>query len=141
MFLKISDKECISTKDLRTISLTEKNDFIHFKFKDEEKSIELTQPRHTGVGSDYVEFANLVYAHCYMAIIMAELTAKCNINTSFDFILNDDDILLDKEDYEEKYDETKSEADTTDKKVIWNLMLADLIDDVLEDLDEYMEEF
>lgn len=126
---------------MRSISLTEKNDFIHLKFQNEEKSIALTQPRYNGVGSDYIEFANLVYAHCYMAIIAAELTAKCNINTSFDFILNDEDILLDKEDYEEKYDEIKSEADTTDKKVIWNLMLTDLIDDLLKDLDEYMEEF
>lgn len=73
---------------------------------------------------------------------MAELDNKCNISTSFDYILADDDLLLDKDDFDRKYGETKGEFDgLDDKNEILKVMVADLVDDLMDDFaDSYLED-
>jgi len=130
MFLKVSDEKCLTTKGLTKIEYNKTDKTIVFSYENESSSLE------------YAEFARDVYAHCYLAIIMAELDNKCNIATSFDYILADDDLLLDKDDFDRKYGETKGEFDGLDNKdEILKVMMADLVDDLMDDFaDTYLED-
>lgn len=143
MFLKVSDEKCLTTKGLTKIEYNKTDKTIVFSYENERKEqIFLDCPLYRGSSLEYAEFARDVYAHCYLAIIMAELDNKCNIATSFDYILADDDLLLDKDDFDRKYGETKCEFDGLDNKdEILKVMMADLVDDLMDDFaDTYLED-
>ena len=143
MFLKVSDEKCLTTKDLTKIEYNKTDKTIVFSYENERKEqVFLECPLYRGSSLEYAEFARDVYAHCYLAIIMAELDNKCNISTSFDYILADDDLLLDKDDFDRKYGETKGEFDGLDNKdEILKVMMADLVDDLMDDFaDTYLED-
>lgn len=143
MFLKVSDEKCLTTKGLTKIEYNKTDKTIVFSYENERKEqVFLECPLYRGSSLEYAEFARDVYAHCYLAIIMAELDNKCNISTSFDYILADDDLLLDKDDFDRKYGETKGEFDGLDNKdEILKVMMADLVDDLMDDFaDTYLED-
>lgn len=143
MFLKVSDEKCLTTKGLTKIEYNKTDKTIVFSYENERKEqVFLECPLYRGSSLEYAEFARDVYAHCYLAIIMAELDNKCNISTSFDYILADDDLLLDKDDFDRKYGETKGELDGLDNKdEILKVMMADLVDDLMDDFaDTYLED-
>lgn len=143
MFLKVSDEKCLTTKGLTKIEYNKTDKTIVFSYENERKEqVFLDCPLYRGSSLEYAEFARDVYAHCYLAIIMAELDNKCNISTSFDYILADDDLLLDKDDFDRKYGETKGEFDGLDNKdEILKVMMADLVDDLMNDFaDTYLED-
>lgn len=143
MFLKVSDEKCLTTKGLTKIEYNKTDKTIVFSYENERKEqVFLECPLYRGSSLEYAEFARNVYAHCYLAIIMAELDNKCNISTSFDYILADDDLLLDKDDFDRKYGETKGEFDgLDDKNEILKVMVADLVDDMMDDFaDSYLED-
>lgn len=143
MFLKVSDEKCLTTKGLTKIEYNKTDKTIVFSYENERKEqVFLDCPLYRGSSLEYAEFARDVYAHCYLAIIMAELDNKCNISTSFDYILADDDLLLDKDDFDRKYGETKGEFDGLDNKdEILKVMMADLVDDLMDDFaDTYLED-
>jgi hypothetical protein len=143
MFLKVSDEKCLTTKGLTKIEYNKTDKTIVFSYENERKEqVFLDCPLYRGSSLEYAEFAREVYAHCYLAIIMAELDNKCNISTSFDYILADDDLLLDKDDFDRKYGETKGEFDgLDDKNEILKVMVADLVDDLMDDFaDSYLED-
>lgn len=143
MFLKVSDEKCLTTKGLTKIEYNKTDKTIVFSYENERKEqVFLDCPLYRGSSLEYAEFAREVYAHCYLAIIMAELDNKCNISTSFDYILADDDLLLDKNDFDRKYGETKGEFDgLDDKNEILKVMVADLVDDLMDDFaDSYLED-
>lgn len=143
MFLKVSDEKCLTTKGLTKIEYNKTDKTIVFSYENERKEqVFLDCPLYRGSSLEYAEFARDVYAHCYLAIIMAELDNKCNISTSFDYILADDDLLLDKDDFDRKYGETKGEFDgLDDKNEILKVMVADLVDDLMDDFaDSYLED-
>lgn len=143
MFLKVSDEKCLTTKGLTKIEYNKTDKTIVFSYENERKEqVFLDCPLYRGSSLEYAEFARDVYAHCYLAIIMAELDNKCNIVTSFDYILADDDLLLDKDDFDRKYGETKGEFDGLDNKdEILKVMMADLVDDLMNDFaDTYLED-
>lgn len=143
MFLKVSDEKCLTTKGLTKIEYNKTDKTIVFSYENERKEqVFLDCPLYRGSSSKYAEFAREVYAHCYLAIIMYELDNKCNIATSFDYILADDDLLLDKDDFDRKYGETKGEFDGLDNKdEILKVMMADLVDDLMDDFaDTYLED-
>lgn len=143
MFLKVSDDKCLTTKGLTKIEYNKADKTIVFSYENERKEqVFLDCPLYRGSSLEYAEFAREVYAHCYLAIIMAELDNKCNISTSFDYILADDDLLLDKDDFDRKYGETKGEFDgLDDKNEILKVMVADLVDDLMDDFaDSYLED-
>lgn len=143
MFLKVSDEKCLTTKGLTKIEYNKTDKTIVFSYENERKEqVFLDCPLYRGSSLEYAEFAREVYAHCYLAIIMAELDNKCNISTSFDYILADDDLLLDKDDFDRKYGETKGEFDgLDDKNEILKVMVADLVDDLMDDFaDTYLED-
>lgn len=143
MFLKVSDEKCLTTKGLTKIEYNKTDKTIVFSYENERKEqVFLDCPLYRGSSLEYAEFAREVYAHCYLAIIMAELDNKCNISTSFDYILADDDLLLDKDDFDRKYGETKCEFDgLDDKNEILKVMVADLVDDLMDDFaDSYLED-
>lgn len=143
MFLKVSDEKCLTTKGLTKIEYNKTDKTIVFSYENERKEqVFLDCPLYRGSSLEYAEFAREVYAHCYLAIIMAELDNKCNISTSFDYILADDDLLLDKDDFDRKYRETKGEFDgLDDKNEILKVMVADLVDDLMDDFaDSYLED-
>lgn len=143
MFLKVSDEKCLTTKGLTKIEYNKTDKTIVFSYENERKEqVFLECPLYRGSSLEYAEFAREVYAHCYLAIIMAELDNKCNISTSFDYILADDDLLLDKDDFDRKYGETKGEFDgLDDKNEILKVMMADLVDDLMDDFaDSYLED-
>lgn len=143
MFLKVSDEKCLTTKGLTKIEYNKTDKTIVFSYENERKEqVFLDCPLYRGSSLEYAEFARDVYAHCYLAIIMAELDNKCNITTSFDYILADDDLLLDKDDFDRKYGETKGEFDGLDNKdEILKVMMADLVDDLMDDFaDTYLED-
>lgn len=143
MFLKVSDDKCLTTKGLTKIEYNKTDKTIVFSYENERKEqVFLDCPLYRGSSLEYAEFARDVYAHCYLAIIMAELDNKCNISTSFDYILADDDLLLDKDDFDRKYGETKGEFDGLDNKdEILKVMMADLVDDLMDDFaDTYLED-
>lgn len=143
MFLKVSDEKCLTTKGLTKIEYNKTDKTIVFSYENERKEqVFLDCPLYRGSSLEYAEFAREVYAHCYLAIIMAELDNKCNISTSFDYILADDDLLLDKDDFDRKYGETKGEFDGLDNKdEILKVMMADLVDDLMDDFaDTYLED-
>lgn len=143
MFLKVSDEKCLTTKGLTKIEYNKTDKTIVFSYENERKEqVFLDCPLYRGSSLEYAEFAREVYAHCYLAIIMTELDNKCNISTSFDYILADDDLLLDKDDFDRKYGETKGEFDgLDDKNEILKVMVADLVDDLMDDFaDSYLED-
>lgn len=143
MFLKVSDEKCLTTKGLTKIEYNKTDKTIVFSYENERKEqVFLDCPLYRGSSLEYADFARDVYAHCYLAIIMAELDNKCNISTSFDYILADDDLLLDKDDFDRKYGETKGEFDGLDNKdEILKVMMADLVDDLMNDFaDTYLED-
>lgn len=143
MFLKVSDEKCLTTKGLTKIEYNKTDKTIVFSYENERKEqVFLDCPLYRGSSLEYAEFAREVYAHCYLAIIMAELDNKCNISTSFDYILADDDLLLDKDDFDRKYGETKGEFDgLDDKNEILKVMVADLVGDLMDDFaDSYLED-
>lgn len=143
MFLKVSDEKCLTTKGLTKIEYNKTDKTIVFSYENERKEqVFLDCPLYRGSSLEYAEFARDVYAHCYLAIIMAELDNKCNITTSFDYILAADDLLLDKDDFDRKYGETKGEFDGLDNKdEILKVMMADLVDDLMDDFaDTYLED-
>ena len=143
MFLKVSDEKCLTTKGLTKIEYNKTDKTIVFSYENERKEqVFLDCPLYRGSSLEYAEFAREVYAHCYLAIIMAELDNKCNISTSFNYILADDDLLLDKDDFDRKYGETKDEFDgLDDKNDILKVMVADLVDDLMVDFaDSYLED-
>lgn len=143
MFLKVSDEKCLTTKGLTKIEYNKTDKTIVFSYENERKEqVFIDCPLYRGSSLEYAEFAREVYAHCYLAIIMAELDNKCNISTSFDYILADDDLLLDKDDFDRKYGETKGEFDgLDDKNEILKVMVADLVDDLMDDFaDSYLED-
>lgn len=143
MFLKVSDEKCLTTKGLTKIEYNKTDKTIVFSYENERKEqVFLDCPLYRGSSLEYAEFARDVYAHCYLAIIMVELDNKCNIATSFDYILADDDLLLDKDDFDRKYGETKGEFDGLDNKdEILKVMMADLVDDLMDDFaDTYLED-
>lgn len=143
MFLKVSDEKCLTTKGLTKIEYNKTDKTIVFSYENERKEqVFLDCPLYRGSSLEYAEFAREVYAHCYLAIIMVELDNKCNISTSFDYILADDDLLLDKDDFDRKYGETKGEFDgLDDKNEILKVMVADLVDDLMDDFaDSYLED-
>lgn len=143
MFLKVSDEKCLTTKGLTKIEYNKTDKTIVFSYENERKEqVFLDCPLYRGSSLEYAEFAREVYAHCYLAIIMAELDNKCNISTSFDYILADDDLLFDKDDFDRKYGETKGEFDgLDDKNEILKVMVADLVDDLMDDFaDSYLED-
>lgn len=134
MFLKVSDEKCLTTKGLTKIEYNKTDKTIVFSYENERKEqVFLDCPLYRGSSLEYAEFAREVYAHCYLAIIMAELDNKCNISTSFDYILADDDLLLDKDDFDRKYGETKGEFDgLDDKNEILKVMFANLVDGLMD---------
>lgn len=143
MFLKVSDEKCLTTKGLTKIEYNKTDKTIVFSYENERKEqVFLDCPLYRGSSLEYAEFVREVYAHCYLAIIMAELDNNCNISTSFDYILADDDLLLDKDDFDRKYGETKGEFDgLDDKNEILKVMVADLVDDLMVDFaDSYLKD-
>lgn len=146
MYLKVSDSRIISTEGLRAVELNQENSRIEFTFDNAEeiqiplslKEVSFHTPISMRGDSDYEEFVKKVYANCYFTIIMAELSRKTNINSSFDYILLDSDFLVSHEEYKNKCEQiTKKETFLRTNDEVQRFMLADIIDDfmnyVLED--------
>lgn len=141
MFLKVSDTQCRSTKGLTKVELNSDNTAILLHYENNVEVVNLECPYYRGSSSEYANFARDVYAKCYLAIIMCELSNKSNIATSFDYILADNELLLNASDFEKKYQETKSDYtdNTSDEDELLRIMCSDLVDDLMDDFkDTYL---
>ena len=141
MYLKVSDSRIISTEGLRAVELNQENSRIEFTFDNAEeiqiplslKEVSFHTPISMRGDSDYEEFIEQVYASCYFAIIMVELSRKANISSSFDYILLDSDFLISHEEYKNKCEQiTKKETFLQTKEGIQQFMIADLMDDFMD---------
>ena len=133
MFLKVSDTECLSTKDLHKVELNELNDAISFIYPDKTEWVKIKCPLYEDTSSDHKAFVQRVYANCCLAIIMAELTARKNITTTFDAIISDDDVLLSNDAYIKSYEEIKSDFNgNISKEDTIRIMVSDIVSSLMD---------
>lgn len=133
MFLKVSDIECLSTKNLHKVELNELNDAIAFIYQDRTEWVKVKCPLYPDTSSDHAAFVQRVYANCYLAIVMAELSARKNISATFDSIIVDTDYLLDNETFVTKFEEVKSDfggAISRDDTI--RILVSDLVNDLMD---------
>lgn len=134
MFLKVSDTKCLNTKDLRKVEIVSKTyDCIAFTFADKTENIEVKCPLYEDTSSDHAAFIQRVYASCYLAIIMEELSNRRNISGTFDHIILANACLPNNEEFIAQYEETKSDFDgnTTRENVI-RILVADIVNDLMD---------